>query len=150
MIVKCIFTSYEQMPSLIYEHGFDIDAKLNLTAGKLYAVYGFLYGGFNLRGSNSVQYFIVDDLQTPFFYSAYLFEMVCPHLYGEGWSFNHQVNNDFLTDAILGYKELATDSQYFDDVISRNIADDKIFQPWKISIDKATRKAACPCNVILE
>jgi hypothetical protein len=150
MIVKCIFTSYEQIPSLIYEHGFNSDTKLSLTAGKLYAVYSFLYGGFQLKGSNSVQYFIVNDLQFPSFYPACLFEIVCPHLYGDGWCFNHQlIGNDFLIDAILGYEELATDSQYFDEVVLRNI-ENKKFQQWKILIDKAMSKAICSCNVILE
>jgi hypothetical protein len=151
MIVKCLFTSYQQIPALIYEYGFISGSELHLTAEKQYAVYGILYGGFQMNGSNAIQYLIIDDLQYPAFFAARLFEVECPHLYGDGWSFNHQFGNDFLIDSILGYEKLATDPQYFDDFVLRNNREDyEIFEQWKMSIDKAMSQATCPCNVILK
>jgi hypothetical protein len=151
MIVKCLFTSYQQVPALIYEYGFVSGSELELTVGKQYAVYGIMYGGFQTNGSNAIQYLIIDDLQYPSFFAARLFEIECPHLYGEGWCFHHQIGNDFLIDSIFGYEKLATDPQYFDDFVLRNNRDDyDIFEQWQMSIDKAMSQAVCPCNVKLE
>jgi hypothetical protein len=133
----------------MYDLGFLPAPRLDLTAGKLYAIYGITYGGFKIDGSSSVQYLIIDDLPSPSWYPARLFEMVCPHLYGEGWSFNHLVDNDFLIDSIFGYEKFATNPQYYSDMLLHDF-DDEIFRQWKKTVDKAMSKANCSCNVILK
>jgi hypothetical protein len=132
----------------MYDLGFLPASRLDLTTGKLYAVYGITYGGFKINGNSLVDYLIIDDLQSPSWYPARLFEMVCPHLYGEGWCFNHLVGDNFVIDSILGYEQFATNPQYFDDLLLHDF-DNKLFQQWKKNVDDTMSKATCTCNVAI-
>ncbi|MDR1923120.1 MAG: hypothetical protein LBQ66_02005 [Planctomycetaceae bacterium] len=130
-------------------YGFTHDLKLPLTIEKLYAVYSITYGGFPFHGNGNASLFlIIDDNQYPNFLPALLFDIVCPHLYGQDWCFQ-PLNGEFLPTAILGYDTFTNDASYFEKFILQDLDAHKTFERWKISIDNSMKQATCSCNIEL-
>ena len=146
MLVECLHNTYQGSLYLTkHTNGFP-RTSLPITKKRFYSVYAIIYGGKASHDANYTQVLIIDDGDSPAFYPTRLFNVTCPHLYGDGWCFT-QLGEEYLIDAIMGYEKLVCSPEYFDSfILGESIDALKDFETWKQKIDDAMEKANCRCS----
>lgn len=152
MIIKCIYDSYGDVPPKPERDPRVLPfakSKCNyITKDKLYVVYGIIHEKIDMFYEGvDFAYYIIDDFGFPSSVPARMFEVLCPHLYGEGWTLKHY-DDATQINFIFGHERFATDVEFYDRFAERDDYKAKerhIFMEWKNKIDKAIQEGKCHC-----
>ena len=161
MIIRCLYNSSKELynPDVPDRNYLWHDVKDYLTPGKLYIVYGITYfdkvvpskrhfSMDDLIWYGDFSYKIVDDYGSPSYAYSRLFEVVCPHLHGVGWCFQHYRNSVYYSaSGSLSFEHFVVDPQYADrlTLLDASKAERLEWLKWKEHIDKANVEAKCGC-----
>ena len=162
MIIRCKFEKIcevysEKEPDRNYNYlgrniGFDI------TKNKLYIVYGINISKFSTPSIkfytkdgiffySDIYYDIIDDSGSFFPVLGGMFDVVCPHLWGNIWCFKH-IENDgrFNTLGVLGHEEQVTDLCYANRLLLEGKTEDmKKLAKWIDIVNDHAVNASCNC-----
>ena len=162
MIVKCIKTKRsevysEKSPDRNYHF---LDSNECVTRDKRYVVYAVAYDSFSTPSVEyctieehfwygDFYYLIVDDDGDVRWKLGYLFEVVCPHFYGEGWCFRHFPNDDIGggLQGLFGSEGMIKDPEYIDRIMLGDDTEEDRNEllGWIKRVDESMLKATCSC-----